>query len=341
MSINPQIIMTPERLVGLAYSLVLSVNRRTLRPLQRTLESNPSINEEMSRSGGFRNIIESITLTPRAQSSLDRLCQVQDTILTSDRFRNTAVGLPTIQEETENLNEINGIIVGIKTHLNDCCDEIKSQLKEIKNICNNILVAIKDLNTEIFRFYASEKRKLISFLADLKLELRNLIREVITEELNDVKEKLNIINDTIDTIHEHQIPSVNDNVSSVDHLITDKFTGLDHKIGLIDELLGTLNGTLDGYITAWGAWCDFYDLVLKSGFGAITLSISGIEGTIASKIIIDKITVTRELKASESKTRNFIKNKIDKQTKFLKDEKRGLPFILTNEICYNIVGESY
>lgn len=130
----------------------------------------------MRQASGFKTIIASNVLTPQAQSSLNRLYQLQDTVLTSDHFSNQVVEIPTTQEEFSNIKNIINIVTGIKEHLDECCDKIKLLLRDLKiqvrdvyknlrsvivKSTNAIKVDIKLFKNFLVGFYNTKKGKLV------------------------------------------------------------------------------------------------------------------------------------------------------------------------------------
>lgn len=130
----------------------------------------------MRQASGFKTIIASNVLTPQAQSSLNRLYQLQDTVLTSDHFSNQVVEIPTAQEEFSNIKNIINIVTGIKEHLDECCDKIKLLLRDLKiqvrdvyknlrsvivKSTNAIKVDIKLFKNFLVGFYNTKKGKLV------------------------------------------------------------------------------------------------------------------------------------------------------------------------------------
>lgn len=330
MAANPTIPMTLERLLILAHCQVMAINRRTLRLLQRTLEGNPAIADEMRRAGGFEAIIETNVLMPSAQSALNRLCQVQDTVLTSDRFANQAISIPTAQEEASNIGKIINVVTGIKEHLDDCCDEVKLLLRDLKiqvrdvyrdlrsliiKSTNSIRVDLRTYKNLLLNLYNTEKAKLVAFLPDLKAEIYAEIRSIVQDENRELLSRLDSLN--------QRLTQVNNNINSVHG--TAKHT---------EELVLVFESDWTAYRATY--FVDHNKLVLD--IGAVTTALTG-EITFASRSIIGYTkkrtrTVTRAIN-------NKVDTKFRELDKFLNDKKEGLPSIMTTEVCANIVGESY
>lgn len=330
MTANPTIPMTLERLLMLAHCQVMSINRRALRPLQRTLEGNSAIADEMSRSGGFESIIESNVLTPSAQSVLNQLCQVQDTILTSDRFSNEARSIPTVQEETSNIGNIINVVTGIKEHLDDCCEEVKLLLRDLKIQVRDvyrglksliikstqlIIIDVRTFKNLLLSFYNLEKAKLIAFLPDLKAEIYAEIRSIIRDENRELLHKLDALNEELRRVNT-TINKVHDIVKHTEKLVI--AFGLD--------------------------WAD-YRKTYHDNHNKIVKDLGAVVGALTSEIIEAYAKSTSYTKRRTRMVTRTINHNVDGKFRdldeFLKDEKKGLPFIMTAEVCANIVGESY
>lgn len=330
MSSNPIIPMTADRLLMLAHSQVMSINRRALRPLQRTLEANPAINEQMSQSGGFEQIIDRQLFTPEAQASISRLCEIQNTILTSDRFGNQATAIPTVQEESDGIGKIINTVTGIKQHLDECCDEIKLLLRDLRQQIRDFEDSVKDLikssthsiklditlaREDFLSFYNSELGKLEAFLPSLKGEIYNEIRNI-------VKDENRVLSDKIAGL-ERQLIEVNSNVTSAHSTIT------------------TVERTLAGYLFEWAEYRLTYGLDHDKLVAGITASTAEINGAITLSENLINTNTTKRTTIISKQIIDEIDKKVDTQTEFLKDVEKGFPSILTCEICANIVGESY
>ena len=65
------------------YSVAMTT--RTLSFLQRTLQANPAIRQELEKSNGFENIVSEVVLTPAAYCFLDSLFKVNTGLVASDK----------------------------------------------------------------------------------------------------------------------------------------------------------------------------------------------------------------------------------------------------------------
>lgn len=129
----PSQVTNVQRLVSLAHANTLAVSNRTLRPLQRNLESNPAVRDEMESLGGFESIVDQVVFTPAAQTALNSLLNVNTSLITSERMGNEYNQIPTVQEERSYLGQITNITTNIATHLDECCDAIKLLLNDLKS----------------------------------------------------------------------------------------------------------------------------------------------------------------------------------------------------------------
>ena len=341
MSSNPLPVLTPAQLVGLSYVWAGSPNQRLLRPLRRALESNPRIRRELDVSGGFDFIVDRASRDPQEQVNLERLFQIQDTLLSSTRVDNRLDQIPCVQEEFESLKDITKITTAIKSQLSECCDEITGLLRALKKSltafrdavnknftqASRVLSAKLDqLKADLVGFYNEEKASFLSALPNLKAEVYSEFRKILQEELGPLKDKLNSIESTLD----RNFPSINDELAL-----------LKASSGDILTVVGSTELTLGTYIGTWELWVITNTEAQTAGFAGIGTAFLELNGVIGGKTILGANALRKATNRGVSEVNKFTKTKWKDWTCFSKDVKKGLPFILTNEVCQNIVGESY
>lgn len=334
-----------QRLVGWANNYATVLRPRFLRPLQRHLESQPVIRQDMEALGGFNSIINDVALTPEAAQSLERLFTIQEGIQISDRFGNEAGLVPTIQENTQDLGNIIDITTKLGQHLDLCCEDLKLKLNEIhdflkifKSDIKNLIIKtgtdlktfiskeIFDVKTDLINFinlkfddlvdlYNNERVKLINYLPDLKQEIKNLIREIISDELSAIKTQLNTI--------ERDISNINGQIAHVERLIVASTEALTTEVVAVGAAVGKAS------------------LANLGATAAVETSVGGVAGEIKAKYILDE----RSFKARTRLIARNISHNVDEKFRgldgFLKDSNEGLPYIIQTEVCSYIVGESY
>ena len=322
--------MNPERILNLAYNYSLNLNTNALRPLRRALESIPAVREELARSGGFEAVVDQAIFTPAAQSALTSLYGVNAGLVTSDRVGNDCRNIPTVQEENELLGNLVNVTTGIKTHLDECCDEIKLLLKDLKvqirdvhvslktqidKGVSNITIHIRSVKRDLISFYEVEKEKLKAFLLSLKAEIYNEIRSIVAQENRTILNKISNL--------ENQLNSINRNINSTHGTVRH-----------VEEMLG-------GYLLEWGNYRVTYYNDHNKIVGDIAAATTEINGEVLFRTRTVNKNVTFRINQVTKNVENHVDSKFKEQTDFLKDVDEGLPSILTKEICCNIVGESY
>lgn len=275
-------------------------------------------------------MIDSTSMHPDSPIAFQQLFAMQDLLVNSERVGNSSFNLPTVQEEYANIGDIKKIVTGIANHLDDCCEDIKVMLNQIQDYLKIFKSDVRDLVRDyhhrtvyfinkkfddIYSFYANEKNSLINYLPDLKAELKELIRDVVSEELDGINNKLNAIEQKVDI--------------------------LNGKVSTVEELIGTATTTIVGAVEGVEASIATLGTALTAGFAVLETSIGGVTTLIEGKFIIDKREIYKKIGETESHINKFTGTKIDDVNKFLNDKDKGLPFILQTEVTANIVGESY
>lgn len=143
---------------------------------------------------------------------VERLGCLQNALVL-DRIANGDISnMPALETMFELDKDNNDKITAIGTHLEECCDEIKSLLKELKILINNkfnklskminqgfeyITRLIQESFRDVFDFYKKEKASYQRTVLKWKQDVLKEIREIIKDELIPIKESITSLENSL------------------------------------------------------------------------------------------------------------------------------------------------
>lgn len=355
------------------------VNRRpsTLRLWNDRIAQNPTLQRELAESGGAEQIITSAEEPITLARSYDFASSMQTGMFISEFTEGVVGAIPSVQELSENIKTIINTTTKIKNHLDECCEDIKGLLQELrklvlknhreslkyyktlydesiqnsKDLAELIIGKIDDLRTFFVNMYECEKSEFISSYKDEKDDVIKQIRQIIKDELSTTNKKIIDLQKSIDSSFEDTNKKIHDIDRKLDQNFKDikeKFDDLEHNISSVETKANTINETLDLYIEGWGTvteidveWKASALLAIAGVAGTITSEIATLTGFIKGKAILNTKGLKKNIKNLTEKVSDQVIKSFEEFQKYTDKEFEDLPEKTGLETSSLVVGQAY
>lgn len=350
------------QLIGDIATEFINNSQRAMGTLQNSINRIPNLRQRVRTLGGLRRVATENPLSAQTREVLTGLTSLENSLFLERFTEGDVDSTPSAQELAQGIGRSIDIGTGIADHLIECCNDLRnklislrSQLTRARNdILNIIARKTSSINTRIANFradvifiYNNEKQKFLEGLNAAKDEWKQIIRDIIHSELQSVLDKLDRIDDKCDNLTQKLI----DFESMVDgrlHTIEGGIADVVSSVGTLEGVCTGIGTELTAFASEFNAYLLVYgkdilatEALIASGTGSILGAVGGVEETIAAKLLFSRGFLKTQIEQGEEKIKKNTDESIDNQTEFLKDTEKGFPHILTDQICCNVVGESY
>ena len=351
----------PQLISELAMEFINN-SRTAMGTLQNSINRVPNLRQRVIDLGGLRRVATENPLSAQTREVLPVLTSLENSLFLERFTEGDVNNIPSAQELAEGIGQSINIGTGIADHLAECCNDLrnrliklKSQLTRVRNEileiiarkANSINRRIASLRADILYIYQDEKRKFLEGLEAAKEECKDLIKDIVNSELQPVFEKLDIINVKCDNLTS-KLDEIEGMVNNRLNTIDQKVSQVIGDVAQVSEICVESRGAIAALTTEFDIYVATYGLdtvankeLITTSTGSVLAAVAGVEETIVTKIILDKGFVKTEISQSEKNLKENTKENFDSQNLFLKDTNKGFPYILTDQICCNVVGESY
>lgn len=306
----------------------------------------------------FRPILSRNRNNPRAQTTTQRLFSLQERVNTQTH----TVTLNTIENNSSRSREkLDDFVRAWENDNNYIKDAIDNLIKEIKKSTTSILNKLDNLNKllkELLELINKKANELIEVLNNSLKEINNTIKNEFNKlniSLNEINNSLKNINKSIQQLDEKLINYLENKfnlfknffeekiinvINDIDNLKSEISAKFSRQFTLIESTIVGAVETINGYTTAQLTLQSTNILTtLETSLSAFGLSINGHTTRMKKEII-------KEINNFKNDLYDYLENVLKKNIEdclndFFKNKKDEFYKEIVDEVCCNIVGESY
>lgn len=305
----------------------LIAKKRSFRGIKKFIIKDPIIRRDLDTGGGFEKLLTQEEDEDVMRELANDYSAFQTALFVDAASDGNPEDVPALQTMNAQINENKDKLTKILEELEDCCEEIKRQLKQI-------LRQLPIEATKIIRELEKRMDEQDVLLREVQEALGNLIKEEAEKTRRELQrqlqELLTELREKIDEI----VRTVINEIRNLRRDLEARLNGIQSRLnGIAEQLI-----LLTGEITALTASVTASRVTLLAAIG-------GVEATVLSQHVLTRAelwthmnTVSGQIRADIREVNKSLMDLKKEFKEYLDEKLKELPEKVTDEVCVNIVG---